>query len=562
MLRLTAACLALASLSLLLPSEPSYDPWAWLVWGREIAHLELDTSGGPSWKPLPVAPLAVVAPLGDDLSVALWVVLARAGVLLALVLAFRLAGRLAGGSAAQRALAGTVAAVALALTPDWFQFAAHSSEAPLAVALMLWGVERHLEGRRGQALALGALVSLMRPELFPFLALYAVWLWRAEPERRRLVAVLMVVIPLTWLVPEWIGSGDPLNGGSQARSEPHWSLSRADQPWLRALERAHNHSGLAIEVLAAAAIALALARRELAVLALAAATATEGALFVAMTQAGFSGNPRYVLPALAVACVLAGVGAARTAEAGAALGARWPGGVCASRRTEAARAPERAGAPRGSRLAGAPRGSRLAGAPRGSRLAGAPRASRLAGARRGSRLAGARRGSRLAGGPGASRLAGAVLALALVTPLAAPLVATRFERLEREAREVGARMALQRDLARAVDAAGGAQALRALGSATTNRALHSRLAWELGRPIQDIERGYGHRVVFRSSNEPLAGQVLVWGRARRHRPVARVGSVQVYRREGISYRLFTRGLQGFHIPVSSGRNASPRVVTR
>ncbi len=55
MVRLLAACLGLATLSPLPPSELSYDPLAWVVWGREIAHLGLDTSGGPSWKPLLVA---------------------------------------------------------------------------------------------------------------------------------------------------------------------------------------------------------------------------------------------------------------------------------------------------------------------------------------------------------------------------------------------------------------------------------------------------------------------------------------------------------------------------
>jgi hypothetical protein len=490
MLRLIASCLALASLSLVLPSEPSYDPWAWLVWGRELAHLELDTAGGPSWKPLPVALLAAASPLGDDLSVALWVVLARAGALLALALAFRLAARLAGGPPPLRVLAGTVAAVALALTPDWFQFAAHASEAPLAVALMLWAVERHLEERPGQALVLGAVVCLMRPELFPFLALYAAWIGRAAPERRWLVAALMVAIPLAWVAPEWIGSGSPLDGGSQARSEPHWSLSHADQPWLRALERVHNHAGLAIELLAAAALAAALARGQRALLALGAAAATEAALFVAMTQAGFSGNPRYVLPALTVLCVLGGVGAARAAEAG-------------------------------------------------------PEVARRAGE-----------------GARSSRLVGAALALLLVALLAAPFVAGRGERLAVEAREVGDRMELQRDLARAVDAAGGAEALRALGSATTNRALHTRLAWELGRPIQEVERGYGHRVVIRTRRERLAGEVLVWGRARERLPLARRGSFLVYRRVGLSYALFTSRLQGFHIPVSGGRNSGNRVVLR
>jgi hypothetical protein len=106
-----SACIGLAAVSLLLPSEPSYDPWAWLVWGREIGHLELDTAGGPSWKPLPVALLVLAAPLGDELPVAIWVVVARAGALLALVFAYRLAARFAGGSAPRRALAGVTAVV-------------------------------------------------------------------------------------------------------------------------------------------------------------------------------------------------------------------------------------------------------------------------------------------------------------------------------------------------------------------------------------------------------------------------------------------------------------------
>ena len=48
------AVLVLAGLSFLAPSAPTYDPWAWIVWGREVLHLDLSTVGGPSWKPLPV----------------------------------------------------------------------------------------------------------------------------------------------------------------------------------------------------------------------------------------------------------------------------------------------------------------------------------------------------------------------------------------------------------------------------------------------------------------------------------------------------------------------------
>jgi hypothetical protein len=491
MLLTIAACLGLAALSLLLPSEPSYDPWAWFVWAREVTHLELDTHGGPSWKPLPVALLAVAAPFGDELPVALWVVAARAGALLALVLAFRLAARLTGGSTVLRVVAGTVAVGALVLTPDWFQFTAHATEAPLAVALMLWAILRHLDGHRGQAMVLGALVCLLRPEVFPFLVLYLLWLWRAEPRRRLLVAALMLIIPLAWLVPDWIGSGNPLDGGSQARSEPEWSLSHAERPWLRALERVDNHAGLALELMAAAATAAAVLRRQPAVLALALAAAAEAGLYVAMTQAGFSGNPRYVLPALVILCVLAGVGAARTAELGGALAARAAAALPGMRRSAGAQAPRR--------------------------------------------------------GPAAARLSGAALGLVGLALLAGPLVEKRVGRLEFEAREVDRRMDLQRGLDRVVAAAGGAEALRALGSVTTNRTLHTRLAWELGYSIQDVERGYGHHVIIRTYEEGMAGNVLVWGTPRLRRLVARAGSFVAYHRMDVSYRLVTAPLQGFNI---------------
>lgn len=494
MWKLIAACLALAGLSLLLPSEPSYDPWGWLVWGRELVQLRLDTAGGPSWKPLPVAFTTLTAPFGrldEGLPPALWIVVARAGTLLALAMAFRLAGRLAGGGAAG-VLAGAVAAVALFLTPDWFQFAAQGSEAPLAVALMLWAVERHLDGRPGHALVLGLLTCLMRPELVPFLGLYGAWAWFAEPRLRPLLAGALVLLPAAWVVPEWIGSGNPLDGGRQARSEPVWSLSLAEHPWLRALERFHNHAGVAVELLALAGLIGALVRRQWAVLALAAAALAEVALYVAMTQLGFSGNPRYVLPALTIACVLAGVGAAQLVEL---------------------------------------------------------------------RL------------PRVPRPAVAAAALAAIAMLGAPFVDERVAMLANEARQVGERMQVHADLARAVDQVGGPGAVAAIGTATANRALHSRLAWELELPMDAVESVSDHRVIFRSRLESLAGHVYMKGRARARRTLARLGSIRVYRRDGITFPLrrrrlvgigspFTGLLQGIHTRADRGRNSAVRVVTR
>ena len=96
-----AACVAVTLLSLLVPTAPGYDALAWLVWGREIAGLELDTRAGPAWKPLPVAFTTAFALVGEA-AAPLWLAVARAGGLLAVVAAFRLAARLAGPLGWQR----------------------------------------------------------------------------------------------------------------------------------------------------------------------------------------------------------------------------------------------------------------------------------------------------------------------------------------------------------------------------------------------------------------------------------------------------------------------------
>ena len=94
-----AACVVLAVLSAaVLPTVPSYDPWSWIVWGREVTdpHLSFVVSGGPSWKPLPFV-FTTVWGLFGGAAPTLWVITARAGGLLGLVAAWRLANRLVGG---------------------------------------------------------------------------------------------------------------------------------------------------------------------------------------------------------------------------------------------------------------------------------------------------------------------------------------------------------------------------------------------------------------------------------------------------------------------------------
>jgi len=311
-------CVALAALSLLLPSAPSYDPWAWIVWGREVALLQLDTTGGPSWKPLPVIFTAIFARfdvLGEGVPPALWLVVARTGVLLSIVLAFKVTRRLAGPGRWTGLAAGSIAALTLCFAPQWLRYAAHGNEVPMAVALMLWGVDRHLDGRRAHALVAVFLACLLRPEVFPFLVLYGAWTWRAEPALRSLTAALAIALPALWLVPDWIGSGDPFGAGRKASSEPSWSLSIRDQPWLAALGRFHRLIGLPLELGALAGAGFAIARRDRRTLALAAVAAAWLALVVAMTEAGFSGSARYFVPVAVIASILTGLAVAWAVQA-------------------------------------------------------------------------------------------------------------------------------------------------------------------------------------------------------------------------------------------------------
>src|SRR3954464_3068783 len=92
---LVAGCATAAALTLLLPWALAFDPQVWVMWGHDIVHGHLDTTGGPSWKPLPAAAPPRPAPPRDPRE-ALWLIIARASGLMALAGAAVLADRLAG----------------------------------------------------------------------------------------------------------------------------------------------------------------------------------------------------------------------------------------------------------------------------------------------------------------------------------------------------------------------------------------------------------------------------------------------------------------------------------
>jgi hypothetical protein len=305
---LVAAALALAALTLLAPSSPSYDPFAWIVWGRELmpgaGGGPFGLAGGPSWKPLPVLFTTPFA-LAGGAAPALWLLVARAGLLLALAGAYALAARLVAAErppvrAAQPA-AGLAAALALLLLADVVSLAWRGASEPLLLACVLWALERALAGRRGLAFALGVAAALIRPEAAPFLLLYAALRWRGAGAReRRLLAGGLVLLPLLWVGVPALG-GDALDASTTAQA----AVTRTSAG--HALRGDLGLTLAAVWLLALAALALRSRERALRVLALGAAAWL--ALLSAMAAAGYAGVARYAMPAAGVASVLAGVGA-------------------------------------------------------------------------------------------------------------------------------------------------------------------------------------------------------------------------------------------------------------
>src|SRR5215213_428306 len=143
-----AAAALTGALSLLLPSVPTYDPWAWLIWSREITELDLVTAGGPSWKPLPVLIDVPFALAGNDVAPWSWLVVSRAAGALALLMAFRVGWKLAGNGLAG-AGAGVIAALGILGMRGWLRGVALGNSEGLLIALVLAAIDRHLARQRG-----------------------------------------------------------------------------------------------------------------------------------------------------------------------------------------------------------------------------------------------------------------------------------------------------------------------------------------------------------------------------------------------------------------------------
>jgi len=341
---LAALAVALGALSLLAPSTPSYDPWSWMLWAREIVHGHLViTTTGTSWKPLPMIFTIPFSLLGPRVAPDLWLVVARAGAVAAVLLAFRLAYRLvadvaverlgADGGLAVRApamLAGLLALVALGFAAKGAYITDNGlgySEA-FAAALLLVAIDCLIDGRHRAAFLVGFLVALDRPEIWLFWVPYGLWLARRDRSMRLLIGACFVMQPVAWFLPVYLGSGhlgssvtratDPRANSLAYASDPFWAeLSRAALPTM--MLRIKLMALLFVAVVSVAgwrarrrpgAIGLqdARARALWSAVAIGLGGLAWFVVIAVMTQIGFSGNNRYLVIGAALVDVCGAVG--------------------------------------------------------------------------------------------------------------------------------------------------------------------------------------------------------------------------------------------------------------
>jgi len=130
----------------------------------------------------------------------------------------------------------------------------------------------------------------------------------------------LAAIPVLWFVPSWLSVGDPFSASTQAQ---HYNGHLGRHPLLEVLRRGGDLTIVPVLVFALASALLAWRERDRLVLTLALGALAWVALVALMAVGGYPGLGRFMYPAVAVACVLAGAGLVRVARLAGGGGRGW-----------------------------------------------------------------------------------------------------------------------------------------------------------------------------------------------------------------------------------------------
>lgn len=310
---LVAAGLVLVAVAIVVwaRTRPGFDPFGWLVWGHQTIAGSLDTNAAPSWKPLPYV-FTVPYALFGHYELWLWMLSSVAISLSGAAFAGRIAFRLTLGDAARpsrdQRRAGVVAALFAAASllgiQGWWHYMLSAQSDTIIAALCLAAIDTHLSRHHRWAIVLGTLAALGRPEVWPFLALYSIWAWRALPSARWLIVASLLTLVLLWFGVPALTSRTPFIAASNAFGSGR--RLRSNQV-LGTVDRFLALHQTSLELSALVAVCWAMLRRERVVLTLAAGALLWVAIEIGFALHGWPGLGRYMYGAAAVMVVIAAV---------------------------------------------------------------------------------------------------------------------------------------------------------------------------------------------------------------------------------------------------------------
>jgi hypothetical protein len=286
--------------------RPGFDPFGWMVWGQQVLHGSLNTSGAPSWKPMTFVFTLPYALFGHT-QVWLWSVTSVTGTIAAGVFAARVAYRLTGPVLDSRRFAPFVAAafagVAVMGIETWPHLVLIANSDQLVVALLLAAIDAHLSGHRRWAFAALAFASLDRPETWVFLALYGALLEWTDPGARLGVVLVALLIGAAWFAVPGLTSKSVFSPGDLALNQ-HTVIHGSK--FVGVLRRWRNLYELPMQLAFVAGVAVAIWRRDRQVLGVAAAALLWVAVEIAFALHGWSAASRYLIEPAAACIVIAG----------------------------------------------------------------------------------------------------------------------------------------------------------------------------------------------------------------------------------------------------------------
>ena len=178
----------------------------------------------------------------------------------------------------------------------------------MIVGLCLGAIDCHLYRRYKWAFALGILAALGRPETFPLIGLYAIWLWLKFPRLRPLVGGGLLLLPVMWFGIPGLTSKSFFTAGNIALKSPR---ALHQNKLVGELDRFFDLHETQVYLLALLAVGLAALRRDRTTLMIAGAAAVWVIVEIGFVLHGWPGVARYLFEAGGVVCVLAGVAIGR-----------------------------------------------------------------------------------------------------------------------------------------------------------------------------------------------------------------------------------------------------------